>query len=248
MKIKTNIIAFSRFDRSMDYLEGKCAIVTGASKGIGLALVRQLLDANVKVVGWSRSAPPVQHDNFLFVEMDVSEYDSVCAAFKKSKGFLGDKIHFLVNNAGYGVVGAVDELSIEDWQGMFNVNVNGLMYCTRVVVPQMKAMDQGHIVNISSIAGLNPVKNMSGYVATKHAVTGFGHSLFMELRDWGIKVSNVYPGSTSTQFFDDIDEVTVNDNMMRPQDVAKSIIDLLNTHGNYLPVDLEIRPLRPKGK
>ena len=77
---------------------------------------------------------------------------------------------------------------------------------------------------------------------------GFGHSLFMELRDWGIKVTNVYPGSVKTNFFDDIDGYDAHDNMMRPEDVAKSVIDLLNSHPNYLPVDLEIRPLRPKGK
>ncbi len=70
----------------------------------------------------------------------------------------------------------------------------------------------------------------------------------MELRDWGIKVTNVYPGSIKTGFFDQIDSIAANDNMMRPEDVAKSVIDLLNTHPNYLPVDLELRPLRPKGK
>ncbi|MFY0607177.1 MAG: SDR family NAD(P)-dependent oxidoreductase [Cyclobacteriaceae bacterium] len=232
----------------MEYLKGKSAIVTGASKGIGLEVAKQLINAGVKVAGWSRSAPPIADERFYHVEVDVASYEEVQSAFNQSVEILGDQIHFLVNNAGYGVIGAVDELSIEDWKGMFDVNVHGLMYCIRAVVPQMKAMDQGHIVNISSVAGRNPVKNMSAYVATKHAVTGFGHSLFMELRDFGIKVSNVYPGSTSTQFFDAIDEIDAHDHMMRPQDVAKSVIDLLNTHENYLPVDLEIRPLRPKGK
>ena len=232
----------------MEYLTNKCAIVTGASKGIGLAVTRQLLEAGVKVAGWSRTAPQLDHKNFQFVEVDVANFQSIEKGFEQSVKFLGDQIHILVNNAGYGVLGSVDELSLEDWKDMFDVNVHGLMYCTRVVVPQMKKMDQGHIVNISSIAGLNPVKNMSGYAATKHAVTGFGHSLFMELRDWGIKVTNIYPGSTSSNFFDEINGYEVNDNMMRPEDVAKSILDLLNTHGNYLPVDLEIRPLRPKGK
>ncbi|WP_421876964.1 SDR family oxidoreductase [Marinoscillum sp.] len=232
----------------MDNLKGKVAIVTGVSKGIGLEVAKQLLEAGVKVAGWSRSQPDLVHDDFYFIETNVADYDSVNSAYRETANRFGDDIHILVNNAGYGVAGAVDELDLEDWKGMFDVNVHGLMYCTRAVVPQMKKMDEGHIVNISSIAGLNPVKNMSGYAATKHAVTGFGHSLFMELRDWGIKVTNVYPGSVKTNFFDDIDGYDAHDNMMRPEDVAKSVIDLLNTHPNYLPVDLEIRPLRPKGK
>lgn len=232
----------------MDNLTGKSAIVTGVSKGIGLEVAKQLLDAGVKVAGWSRSQPELSHDHFYFVETNVADYNSVSSAYNESVNQLGDDIHILVNNAGYGVAGAIDELEIEDWRGMFDVNVHGLMYCTRMVVPRMKKMDQGHIINISSIAGLNPVKNMSGYAATKHAVTGFGHSLFMELRDWGIKVTNIYPGSVKTSFFEDLDGMDAHDNMMRPEDVAKSVLDVLNTHPNYLPVDLEVRPLRPKGK
>lgn len=229
-------------------LAGKNAIVTGVSKGIGLEIARQLLEAGVKVVGWSRSKPNLKHANFLYVPTNVASFDSVKEAYAKTVEFLTEDVHILVNNAGYGVPGAVDELSVEDWKGMFDVNVHGLMYCTRMVVPRMKVLETGHIVNISSIAGLNPVKNMSAYAATKHAVTGFGHSLFMELREWGIKVTNVYPGSVKTHFFDGMEGMNLSDNMMRPEDVARSVVQLLDTHENYLPVDLEIRPLRPKSK
>lgn len=232
----------------MEFLKGRKAIVTGVSKGIGLEIVKQLLEAGVEVIGWGRTRPALTHTAFHFVSVDVADFSSVEAAYAQTQVLVGDEIHILVNNAGYGVFGAVDELSNEDWKGMFDVNVHGLMHCTKVVVPTMKKMDGGHIINISSIAGLNGVKNMSGYVATKHAVRGFSHSLMFELRDWGIKVTTVYPGSVKTSFFDDIAGMEANDNMMRPEDVAASVIDLLNSHPNYLPVDLEIRPLRPKGK
>lgn len=232
----------------MEFLKGKKAIITGVSKGIGLEIVKGLIEAEVEVVGWGRTKPDIAHAKFHFVPTDVTDYTSVEEAYAKTVELVGKEIHILVNNAGYGVFGAVDELSVEDWKGMFDVNVHGLMYCTKVVVPGMKALDEGHIVNISSIAGLNGVKNMSGYVATKHAVRGFSHSLMFELRDWGIKVTSVYPGSVKTNFFDDIQGVDAHDHMMRPEDVAKSVVDLLNSHPNYLPVDLEIRPLRPKGK
>lgn len=229
-------------------LKGKNAIVTGVSKGIGLETVKLLLSEGVRVAGWSRNPPQLDHPNFQFIKTDVGDWEQVQNAYSKSVTFLGKDIHILVNNAGYGVIGSIDELKIEDWKGMFDVNVHGLMYCTKVAVPAMKRMDVGHIVNVSSIAGLNGLKNMSGYVATKHAVRGLSHSLMMELRDWGIKVTTVYPGSVQTNFFDDIDQIQVNENMMRPEDIGKAIIDLLNTHPNLLPADLELRPLRPKGK
>lgn len=245
---KTSILWSGLRSSNMSRLIEKTAIVTGVSRGIGLEVALQLLDEGVQVVGWSRHQPDIIHDNFHFVQTDVGDYSSVQSAHAETVARVGSDIHILVNNAGYGVAGAIDEIAVEDWMGMFEVNVHGLMYCTKMVVPRMKEMETGHIVNVSSIAGKNPVKNMSGYAATKHAVTGFGHSLFMELRDWGIKVTNVYPGSVKTNFFDDIDAIDANDNMMRPEDVAKSIIDLLNTHPNYLAVDLEVRPLRPRGK
>ena len=89
---------------------------------------------------------------------------------------------------------------------------------------------------------------MAGYCATKYAVMGLSQSLFKELRKYGIKVSTVYPGSTKTNFFDDIKSVDVHDNMMMPEDIAETVIQLLETSANYLPVDIEVRPLRPKGK
>ncbi|MEO9476153.1 MAG: SDR family NAD(P)-dependent oxidoreductase [Cyclobacteriaceae bacterium] len=229
-------------------LKGKNAIVTGVSKGIGLETVKLLLQAGVKVAGWSRNKPDLDDTNFQFVKADVGDLSAVQAAHAESVRFLGNDIHFLINNAGFGVMAPIDEIEVADWKAMFDVNVHGLMYCTKMVVPDMKRMDTGHIINVSSIAGINGIKNLSGYVATKHAVTGFGHSLMMELRDWGIKVTNVYPGSVNTAFFDDIDAIQANENMMRPQDIAKAIVDVLDTHPNLLPADLELRPLRPKGK
>lgn len=229
-------------------LKGKNAIVTGVSKGIGLETVKILVNEGVTVAGWSRNKPDFTHEHFHFIKTDVSKWDQVQAAYHQSVEALGEDIHFLINNAGYGVPGTIDEIDVEDWKGMFDVNVHGLMYCIKMAVPAMKRMDEGHIINVSSIAGLNGIKGMSGYAATKHAVTGIGHSLMMELRDFGIKVSNVYPGSVNTNFFDDIDAIQANENMMRPQDVARSIVEILDTHPNFLTVDIELRPLRPKGK
>ncbi|MGB3464474.1 MAG: SDR family NAD(P)-dependent oxidoreductase [Cyclobacteriaceae bacterium] len=229
-------------------IEKKIAIVTGASKGIGLETTRQLLAKGVKVCGWSRSKPDIDHENFLFVETDVTSQESVKESYDKSVSHFGKDIQILVNNAGMGFHGPLEETSNEEWQQMFDTNVHAIFYISKLVIPRMKELDEGHIVNISSIAGLNPVKNMVGYAATKHAVTGISHSMYQELREFGIKVTCIYPGSVQTNFFDDIDAVDAHEHMMRPQDVAKTVVDCVETHANYLPVDIEVRPLRPKGK
>ncbi len=229
-------------------LKGKNAIVTGASKGIGLEIARLLLEKGVNVAGWSRTEPDLSDANFHFVPADVGVEEEVAAAYSKTAELLGEEIHFLINNAGYGTFGDFEQMDTREWENMFQVNVHGIFQVTKRVVPAMKQMDFGHIINIGSIAGKNPVKNAVCYAATKYAVTGLSHSLFMELRDFGIKVSCVYPGSVQTNFFDEIDQIQANENMMHPSDVAKTVVDLLETSPNYLPVDIEVRPLRPKGK
>ncbi|UXX78305.1 SDR family NAD(P)-dependent oxidoreductase [Reichenbachiella carrageenanivorans] len=226
-------------------LEGRVAIVTGASKGIGLEIVKQLLTKGVKVAGWSRTDNDITDPNYLFISVDVSDPESVAHAYRQTAEMLGENIDILVNNAGFGIAGPMDEMVFEDWKRMFDVNVHGIFFTSNAVIPKMKELDRGHIINISSIAGRNPVKGFAGYAGTKHAVTGISHSMFMELRDFGIKVTCIYPGSVNTNFFDDIDAVTANENMMRPEDVASSVVHCLETHPNYLPVDFEVRPLRP---
>jgi len=109
-------------------------------------------------------------------------------------------------------------------------------------------LEEGHIVNIASIAGITGIEKMAGYCGSKFAVRGISHSLFKEVRNFGIKVTCIYPGSTNTNFFDEFEGVNANENMMRPEDVASSIIHVLNTHPNYHVVDVEMRPLMPKGK
>lgn len=229
-------------------LKNKIAIVTGSSKGIGLELVKQLLDKGMKVAGWSRTDPKIENENFQFVKTDVSDADSVKNAFEETTIKLNGKVSVLVNNAGMGHYGPMLDMSFDKWKEMFDINVHGIYFCSNAVIPGMTEMDEGHIVNVGSIAGLNPIKGMVGYAGSKHAVTGISHSMFMELREFGIKVTCIYPGSVKTNFFDNIDAYEANDNMMRPEDVASSIVFCLETHENYLPVDFEVRPLRPKGR
>ena len=228
-------------------LTGKTAIVTGASKGIGLATVRVLLEAGAKVAGWSRTKPDFVHEHFRFVEVNMRDYASVENAFEKTVQHFGDQPLVLVNNAGLGFKGKFEELPMDQWHQMFETNVNGIFYATRLVLPGMKQKGEGHIINIASIAGTTGVPQMAGYAGSKHAVKGISHSLYQEVRQEGVKVTCVYPGSVATHFFDGIEGAEASEHMMRPEDVAETILQAIQTHRNFHIVDIEMRPLKPKG-
>ncbi|WP_246205983.1 SDR family oxidoreductase, partial [Fulvivirga aurantia] len=218
------------------------------SKGIGLATVEYLLKEGATVVGWGRTKPNLVNDQFKFVKTDVRDFKSVENAYHQTISEVGEDISILINNAGLGFEGYLDEMDMDRWHQMFETNVDGIFYCSKLLIPNMKEHDLGHIINISSIAGTTGIPGMSAYCATKHAVRGLSHSMYKELRNYGIKVTCIYPGSVKTNFFDEIDSVEANDNMMQPEDIASSIIHCLKSSDNYHHVDIEVRPLRPKGK
>jgi short-subunit dehydrogenase len=225
----------------------KLAIVTGSSKGIGLETSKILLSNGYRVAGLSRSKTSIQNENFKHYSIDLLDLEKIKETFQAITSDFNQSCDVLVNNAGFGVQGLMHVMKDEDWFNMFNLNVNALYLCSKAVIPGMIEKEQGHIINISSIAGLNGIETMSGYCGSKHAVRGISHSMYKELRNYGIKVSCIYPGSVNTHFFDGIESVTANQNMMRPQDIAQSIFDIINTHVNYHVVDVEVRPLKPKG-
>jgi NADP-dependent 3-hydroxy acid dehydrogenase YdfG len=227
-------------------LKNKMAIVTGSSRGIGLATVEMLLDNGVKVAGWSRSKTEVNHPNFKYIKVDISDVKSVENGHKETVSHFGNDIHILINNAGLGYSALFEDIKIEEWQQMFDTNVNGIFYTTRLVLPQMKKIQEGHIINISSIAGNTGVETLSGYCATKFAVRGISQALYKEVRNDGVKVTCIYPGSVQTNFFDDMNNVTVNENMMKPEDIASTILHCLTSSQNYHHVDIEVRPLHVK--
>jgi NADP-dependent 3-hydroxy acid dehydrogenase YdfG len=226
----------------------KVAIVTGCSKGIGLATVNALLEKGCKVAGWSRTAPDLKHENFTFFATDVRDIDSVNRAYNSTVKEFGDIIHILINNAGLGYAAPIEEMPVEEWVKMFETNVNGVFYCSQMVIPKMKELGEGNIINIASIAGKEGTPELAGYCGTKFAVRGISQAMYKELRDYGVKVTCISPGSVQTDFFNNIEMIQVNENMMKPEDVAGSILYCLQTSVNYHPVELEVRPLMPKGR
>jgi NADP-dependent 3-hydroxy acid dehydrogenase YdfG len=228
-------------------LNGKVAIVTGVSSGIGRATAEALLARGAAVAGWGRRAPEgLDHDRFQFFECDVRDEHAVKEAFTNTQRELGPEIHVLVNNAGLGIFGPIDGFESEDWHTMFDTNVNGLFYCTRAVLPQMKQQHLGHLINIASLAGTAGTANLAGYCATKYAVRGFSDALFKELRPDGIRVTCVMPGSVETNFGGKEPGPAPDPTKMQPQDIAAAIVHVLEAPQETMISEMQLRPTNVK--
>lgn len=231
----------------MNYIQGKTVVITGISKGIGRCLTEVALEQGMQVIGWGRNEPDYDADGLTYIPCDVSQSEQIKAAAEKSLALTGE-INFLVNNAGFGYFSPLQDFEEEVFRRMWEVNVLGAFLSAKALVPHLLERGSGHIVNISSIAGRVGAPWGSSYNATKFALTGMGESWFHELRKQGIKVTNVYPGSTATHFFDEIPSVDVHANMLDPREVATAILNVMNTSPNFLVRDIELRPLKSKPK
>jgi len=228
-------------------LTGKVAIITGASKGIGLATAEALLAKGAVVAGWSRSASDdLTHKNFHFIECNVQDEASVQQAYADTTQQVGAEVHILVNNAGVGNMGPIDGFSSDEWHAMFDTNVHGVFYCTKAVLPQMKKQHKGHIINVASLAGTAGSANMAGYCATKFAVRGFSDALFKEVRQDGVRVTCVMPGSVETNFNGADPSGEPNPHKMQPEDIAAAIVHALEAPEATMISEIQMRPSQPK--
>ena len=227
----------------MDKLKGKNIIITGASSGIGEKVALLAAERGARPVLLARSIDKLQTiseeinqktgANSLYFQLDVGDIDQVQQVFSQLKQEVGH-IDILVNNAGFGVFDSFHEADFSDIEKMFQVNVLGLMACTKEVLPLMMAQNSGHIINIASQAGKLATPKSSGYSATKHAVLGFTNSLRLEIAKSKIYVSAVNPGPIETNFFSIADKSgnyvkSVNRFMLKSDYVAEKIIQLMLT-------------------
>ena len=230
------------------------AVVTGASKGLGAQLSRMLVDQDAIVYGLARSTDRLDalqnHLGPAFhpVSCDVRKEDRVEAAFDTVDAEAG-RLDVLINNAGLGQFGPVDDLDTEAFDVQMDTNVRGVYLCTREAVPTMRAQNDetgfgGHIVNIASIAGLLGNPNISAYNASKFAVRGFSEAVMKEVREDGIRVTCLYPGSVDTSFFD-VASTEMTENPLQPEDVAATVQHVLESPTNHLISEVVLRPLRP---
>ena len=180
--------------------------ITGASRGFGLEIARAALQRGDAVVAAARDPHVVeralgQREQLLTVELDVTDERHAQAAVGAALARFG-QIDVLVNNAGRGLLGAVEEASAEEVRSVFAVNVDGLLNVTRAVLPSMRARRSGRILNLSSVGGFGAWAGWGVYCATKFAVEGLSEALHAELLPLGIRVTVIEPGTFRTDFLD----------------------------------------------
>ena len=222
------------------------AVVTGASRGIGRAIAVRLASTH-DIIAVARARKELTElatkiamsgGQCTVVALDVTDSAAVATALS------AERVDVLVNNAGVGVLKPMLELTPEDWRRMVDVNFNALFHVTRAVLPGMLQRGAGHIVNIGSIAGRSAFTGGTCYAATKHAVMAFSECLMLEVRDQGVKVSVVNPGSVATHFSERSDPSW----MLSAEDVAESVAHVLASPPNVLVHRVEVRALSPKRK
>lgn len=229
----------------------KIAIVTGASSGLGAAISKALVEAGAHVYGLARNREKLQTiekrigSKFSPVELDITEENAV----QNWMSTTFTRTHtpdILINNAGVGSFGKIDEMPSVEWYKMINTNLNGMYAITSEVVKRMKQNRKtSHIINIGSILGITTTAEGAAYSATKYGISGFSEALFKELRTENIKVTCLNPGSIDTGFFKS-SGIESHSNMLQAKDIADTLVHVLQTPDNMLISELTLRPLNPK--
>ncbi len=221
------------------------ALVTGASRGIGRAIALELAPThNLTLVARTADAlsTVAQHATTLGATVQIIPCDIANGA-AVSAALATVQCDVLVNNAGVASLKPFLSLTPGEWQTMVDVNVNALYHVTRAVLPGMMERQRGHVITIGSTAGRNTFVGGTCYAGTKHFVMGFSESLMLEVRDAGVKVSVVMPGSVETELFP---AGTDTSWMCTPEDVASAVRHLVETPPHVLQYIVEVRPLSPK--
>lgn len=235
-------------------LKDRVALVTGASRGIGRAVAGALGRAGCRIAVCARTDDDLERAaremaadgvEVLAVSADVSQEDDVERLAETVADEMGGP-DILVNNAGIARFGRIDELDVEDYDDVFGVNVRGLFLVSRAVVPGMLERGDGVIVNVASLAGKNAFAGGSVYAASKHAVMGLSKCMMLDLREHGIRVLTVCPGSVDTAFFDEQDRFDPDrESILAPGDVAELVVDAVRLSDRGTVSEVEIRPVNP---
>ena len=240
----------------MQSIRGKVALVTGGSRGIGLAIARALVADGVQVAITGRSAahlssarPAIEAAGPGSVETlqaDVRKFADVQRAIDAAVARFGG-LDILINNAGVGIFADVASMTPEQWTEVIDTNLTGVFNACHAALPHMRRRGGGFIVNISSLAGKNPFANGAAYCASKSGLNAFSEALMQEVRYDDIRVSYVMPGSVATAFSSG-DENKGVDWKIAPDEVAEVVIDLLRHNPRSLPSRVELRPSKPPRK
>lgn len=233
-----------------DALAGKVALITGASRGIGLAIARRLgeMGARISICGrdqakLEQSASSLRGAGIatLAVQADVTRADQISNLIGTTQREFGP-IDVLVNNAGTGVFGPFHEFGEDDWNTVLDTNLKSVFLLCRAVAPEMIRRQTGHIINISSLAGKNTFANGAIYCASKWGLMGLSGSMAEDLRGYGIRVSAICPGSVATEFGGPGRKNASK--ALRPEDVAHAVAALVTQADGSFISEVHIRPTR----
>jgi len=229
-------------------------VVTGGTRGIGLAIAEKLLreGASVAICGRNRQSldravealaglgPLLAHS------ADVTRPDQVRAFFQAVDAHFGG-LDILVNNAGAGVFHKVADMTVEEWHRNIDLNLSGPFYCSREALARFRARGAGFIVNISSLAGKNAFSGGAGYNASKFGLNGFTEAMMLDHRYDNVRVTSIMPGSVNTGFSGGPSDRTGDVSwMIAPEDVAEVVALVLKMPARTMVSRVEMRPSRPK--
>lgn len=238
-----------------DFLQGKKAIITGGSRGIGFEIARALLGAGADVLICGRDQKSLDHAlaelrkvsqgrKVITYVADVAKSAEVASLFAYADQQFGS-LDILVNNAGVGVFRAAGELTVAEWDRVIQTNLSGSFYCSREAIGRFHDNKSGFIVNISSLAGKNPFAGGSAYNASKFGLNGFGEAMMLDHRNDNIRVCSIMPGSVDTGFGGQ-ETKQKSDWKIAPEDIAQIVLDILRLPSRTLVSRVEVRPSRPQ--
>ena len=228
-------------------IENKVAVVTGSGRGIGRGIAMELGRLGARVVLAARSRNELEETARMIgksasvVPTDVRRKDDLQRLFEQTTTALGP-VDVLVNAAGLGIFGPVIDFTDEAFEILIETNLRGIFFASRLVLPSMIERKQGHIINIASIAGKVGSANRAVYCASKFGVVGFTESLAEEVRQHGVRVSVICPGSTDTRFSPSETSGKSRERMLRPEDIAHAVRMIVTQEPNSFVSEIIMRP------
>lgn len=229
----------------MQSLEGRVALVTGASRGIGASVARALDAAGVRLGLASRSGDDLGIAGAVARPADVRDPAALVAIANETSERFG-RLDILIVNAGVGAYGPILDLPDDQLEEMIDVNVKGAIYAVRAALPHLMKSDVGELVTIASEAGRRGLPNEAVYCASKFAQVGLTRALDHELREHGIRCTNVCPGGVATDFAmgrGRTPDMPALAGMMRPEDVAETVMFVLTRPRNHRILEVALRPV-----